>query len=423
MNRIFYVLLITSIFSFISCQKDEAEIPEVLEETVYFTLTVEQSFLETYLDQWIIITNEEGELLSHLHMTEEGVYNFTEHKNQLSDKLGIYLLGVNSKDNSFEMNGYLNIDQADGWYLNYDQGDYKQEVGIVEIKISNYPKVIIGTNVITISNSHGFAYKEALRIDNDIWDGIIDTITFTASIVKENDTIIIGNTCLDNDPRYLKLEGVNSHEKYEFDFFDDFTPYENIITYEVPSNSTGSIFSYTIGHKSNTKIDNSIRLTGGISRFTQFGYIDGFDSYKTILSIWDINEYSKISFSKMGGMANTKEFNIPDNNFTILNSTLGNFDYSFSGGFDYLNSQWTMIKENSYSNFIVHESTNSSCRHLQSIPKEITDIYSFIQLSDLEYKTSNFTDNIEGYSYNQFISETFKNADKSQDYKWFEFSN
>ena len=405
--NIFYLLFIsiTAVISLTNCSKDEVVDPP--EENIpYFSIKAEKLYLMYGHDHWVVVTNDKGEVLDFQNLTAEGDYEFIEHSNELSEELGVYLFSISDFNDIYSINGYLNIPRGDIWSLKTRKG-YGQ-YGIVNIRVSNFPSTWTDILLPANNNTGGFSYNGMEEIDLDPWDGIADTVIFPLPIIKDSDTLIITNALKDNDPRYLRISGVSPGQSYEFDFFEDFVPYDKIVNYQIQDEGD-LYYTFVAGIQSNDIHYLTFRYKTHETKFTQLGYINGFDFYNSTIKSKNYKGFSVVSFFKRGEPIDPNEIQFPQNDFQILNSSISNFSYEASEELVYRKSEWNKPSDRTY--LTIYEKTSGSFKQLSSVPFEINDLYPYVKLSDLQYRQSEFFDVVENYSYEEFIKEKFRDSE------------
>ena len=413
LNRSFIKLLVLLIFLY-SCDSGNDDIIDA-DKSAYLELEIDQSIVSFDRDFWIIITNDEGKILSDSLISAGGNIKFKEHDNEITEYLGIYFFEVSNDSEYFSANGILSVKKNSS--LRFDKTrDYGDpDIGQVDIEITNYPNTTVGVNLPVTTNTQEFTYEDAEIIDaeNDL---LYDTIRFKMSIVQENDTLLIGNAYRDNDPRYLKIEGVNVGDKYSFDFFDDFIPYENMVIHEFSSTERLLLSAFVFGYKNNTSYPISARLTSSDTRLTQFGYIDGFDSYRSSITIGKFDENGYTKYVKKGDPIKINELDLPEFSVKVLNGSFSNFDYSYARELSWRKSSW-YGEGNSI--FYVYEDLNNPCKQLSRLPEKFSTLYEFIKLDKLEYIRSDFIENIGGYSYETYFGTYFSNYLEAEKFHYY----
>lgn len=414
----FYVFI--SVLWLFSCDPSDDEFKDIIEtpeKSAFLELEIEESLLSYNSDLWIIITNDEGEVLNDSLIESGGKIAFIEHQNEISDYLGIYFFKVFNDTKHYRAEGILGIERNTSLSFdkNWDSND--PEIGIVDVEITNFPNTYLGINLLAVSNTQGFAHKGSEIIDSDPYDLVVDTMKFKMSIVKENDTLLIGNSFKDNDPRYLRISGVNDGEFYTFDFDEDFIPYEHIVTHEAPESEGFTIEAFVLGYKGQSLFYNSMRWTSWSYRFTQFGYIDGFDANKTVYSVHGYQGYDEVGFVKKGGIVNSSELELPKYSLSITDTTFSNFDYSYTRSLAYRRAEWR-TKDIS-SNMYIYEDLSNRCKQFSELPTDMSTRYDFIDLNNLEFVKSQFIENLGGYDYSLYFGEMYSNYPQENDFSYY----
>lgn len=405
---------------FYSCASPDDELVDIVEtpdEPAYLELEIDESLLSYNSDFWIVLTNDDGEILTDSLIRTGGKVDFIEHVSEISDYLGIYFFKIFHESKSYSVEAILNIEKGSTLSFNNTWNHGNPEIGTVDVEITNFPNTYLGINLLATSNTQGFAHKSSETIDSDPYDLVVDTIRFKMSIVKENDTLLIGNSFKDNDPRYLKIEGVNDGESYLFDFVEDFIPYNQIVTHEAPPSDNFRIKSFVFGYKDQSSFYTSMRYTSWSYRFTQFGYVNGFDNYKTIYGVGGLQGYDEVGFVKRGEAVNSEELELPQYSVSITDTTFINFDYSYTRALAYRKATWT--SEDRESNLYIYEDLTNKCKQLSNLPDKISSQYDFINLDKLDFVQCEFIENVEGFSYTNYFGEIYSNYPQENEYKYY----
>lgn len=402
------------VFLLYSCDSSE----DVLLETAYLRLEIDESQLSSNTDFWVILTNDDGEVLADSLIEKGGPIEFIEHKKELSEYLGIYFINVVPDIKRYDAYGYLNI--AKNSSISFDRiwQSRRPQIGKAEVEITNFPINYYHIDPPVANHTEGLSWRDTEIIDANQNDDLIDTIRFEMAIVQQNDTLFIGNSYKDKDLRYLKIEGVNNGDIYSYDFFEDFVPYEHVVTYEATQNEPFEIENYVVGYNGRFLLINSRRLNAWSQRFTQFGYVNGFDYYITFYGMRSSGG-RKTSFTKRGGAISTDKLDMPNYALEITDSSFIDFNFSHDQTLTYRKAMWQ--SEDNTSNFHVYENLISKSGQLKELPNEIQSRYDFIDLRSLKYVQSEFIENIEGYEFTNYIGAEASMFYQDIEYEYYSF--
>lgn len=377
-----------------SSEEEEASI----EEIVYFTY---QNLEIGGLENWIIIHDENGDLVDFKQITEVGSTTFTIGEDVMPDNLSVTKLSYSSDlagNNLYHrLLTYTDLEVGSVWEdrLGSFEGNL---VGNFNLQVTN----LSGVENILITAQGG-----TLRFGNanaDEFEG--NTLQLNAIPLYEEQEYLISIRDSNGLSKYLFLTPQNGID-YSFDY-DGFQEFDDTLEVELPPNDFNIMF--TGGFKTNDW--NTYQNFG--HNFTEYigygdgvfnlGYIDGYERYRTLISL------TRDDFTYTFGTIGEKLQNIsfPDRpSFMVENTSI--YDLRFSIGLNFITKntrhESTIVDEQSRFLSTVWEvfSTGTFSQKVGQLPVEIVERYPDMVLEDLELKkVSLFTD---GYEQQQFFED------------------
>lgn len=338
--------------------KPKPEEPDKPEEQVYFSYFSDPYEYDAYSysqwnDNWVILHNQDGELLDYREFAIGDSLEFKESVVKLSN---VQTLSVTILKHSLsEGGGDLHIMETSsgikkgtiwGWTVNEPTVPIPQptkSVG-VSITVNNVPNVH-WFDISSLVNNHVASnpfYQEtdALKISSvPLYEGI----SYILSLRDGNEEI-----------KYQLLELPNPFSNIDLDY-GDFLDYDQVLEVEIPEYK-GYVARVSAGNKSinySNKTTISSESSGRLARRkAKLGYINDFDTFVTnlVLHYDDQTVYSRY---KTGAIPIS--INVPENpQFEVGGSTI--YDYSFTTNQEYYRNTSTWTYENEEKDIITRYS-------------------------------------------------------------------
>ncbi len=415
------ILITTSLSLFVhlfsACSNNgttESDPKEELTPEVYFTLKIDSEWLTLdSKDNWIIIHDENGQLLDYREYKNGDNLIFETLSNTLTDKLTITTFSYNTSPtlNTYSITTYPDIPKSSTWTFKHSPLISKPLVdnnttGKFSITVDNIPEfkkhVLSGDNRINNANSN-------ITISPD---PRYDSLNITdIDLFERNDyilTILDGNGNL----KHLKINNVQNNDHLNFDYnnFNDFDDYLNI-NLDSPMQTNLEVLAlketlnddlgvYTLDHN----LDFS--YIGQTKNFVKIGYLDMFKKYKIRFNL-NYEDYS-IHYRRRGDKV--KSLNIPTKpDFNINVSALSDFNLTISSDYVRQISYWHTPNDliNDNKNKVVWEISSDSNSNLNfpGLPDDIKNTYPNLDLNSLKY--SGTTLFLKSESQSDFINNSF----------------
>ena len=108
------------------------------------------------------------------------------------------------------------------------------------------------------------------------------------------------------------------------------------------------------------------------------------------------------------------EVTLPDNSLSILDASIGNFKFTYSSTYTYLNHYWKKEAPDHTIHWRVF-SDNSTTPPITELPEEFTVKYPSVSLNNLNYWISDFNKYEDGYTYSQYLHDMFEGGGSVSD--------
>lgn len=395
------IFILVSIFLIlVSCSKSESpsEPPEIIpQQEVYFTFNVDEEFDTSESDNWLIIHDDNGNLLDFEPYESGSELIFEDLETNVSDKLIISNLSIRPATGNelYHIQTYVDINKKSQWKLQSPSDNSTSNViGNFKLNINNIPGSQSDVQF-SISHAKGqIGWSSTISSNNP---GQVDLKIENLELTESNDfmiSIIDGNW----DIKYYMVEDVKSDDIFNLDY-SDFSFFDNTLTISLPSNTTfhrHHVYSYDsqLGISRGYLLNDyrSSAFNSQILNELKLPYLNAFSNYRTEVVVGlDNYVYSRIIYG-----AKPENINIPENlSLVVNNESIQNFSYS-------VNFNNIIMKSNTWNSSsgvrnVDHSETTwivlspgSEFPVLGDIPQELKNQYPNIRLSELNLKSSLF---------------------------------
>lgn len=385
----FKKLLVFSIAMFlISCASDDS-IPEL-----YFTYKANTDTSES--DNWIIIHNENGELLDYNKYEENDFIKFETLNPLLTDKISVTLFSY-SQTNSDTFHGIkttTGVDKGTVWDDKprlINEGKRNTSIGDFNFTLNNFPSI----ELLNISNENGeIGGGLSGTGSNGLW-------TYSASnytLYEKNDYLFtIAEPIL--DAKYYFLEDIQDGDDISIDY-SEFKLFDSYLNIDIPSNTTYLLVLLGFEDYQDYSISEGYVLNQIFpfdrndlnQNLLQIGYLDRFTKYRTQFRV-NFDNYT-YNYLKNGSKPN--EIIVPkDPTFNINDNSLQNFKFSTDVNFVKYVGKWSYSTGIRNTDWIVStwevESQTNLDHKIGELPKEIIMSYPKLKINSLEYFQTDFT--------------------------------
>ena len=418
------LLFFTAICFLISCTEEteieesiakEKPIPEEPKEEVYLTYRLNEHSDTTEIEYWVIVHNQDGELLDYKSIKEDSTLTFSAIDTALvnTEKLVVTTLSVAEYDNLSSHNLYTYTDISKGFKWNSSE---PEEASSIFIEKLNTYKSNESTNNLTYKagNSSITVNSAPTILKYQVYSPKSGVVDSNYNIINE-ETFSIENIELLSGIRYLFFIG-DAEESLKYHFFElgsdsqdvildynQFKDYEYVLETTLPENAYQFSTSNGFGTPINPKIayETSVELNFDNPTVSRIGYISGFDSYSTSFSIKLENDYIYF-YSKNLHQLPPEEIKILERpSFNIIQDALYNFEFNTDSNYISSSSIWnseTLSTENRRSTTTWKIfSSNKSSHTVGSLPVEVNTLYTNLDLDKLKYSQTHLI--IQGKTY------------------------
>jgi len=396
-------LLAILFLSLIACGEDEIIDDVTPPDIQAFTFITNDTYVHENQRKWVLVYDSENVLLAEkeLENNKEIILEWETGENDLP--LMIQLITFNSSANSesYTINAYTDL-KPDVWHLNGSiQSDKPAKLGSNRVDLNDFDyNAFTYKHIQNLGNGHRALGDDYFFIDQHYNPDIIWMSFFNPG----------------EPPAYKLVENVSLNENFSFTF-SDFLQMENYVEYEFPESTVSDIMITS----------NQPFYDGIIPRFrmyhnTQFdlstsirGYYPGDLFTKYELSTYFLSDNNTESMLYRGATP-PDEFIRLEVSETIGNTSVHGFNSLVSADADYMRHEWNHVISvpGGISSFFYYNVFSPVSQNYDftapELPEYITDLDSeFIDLNNLEFKSTRFskTDNLGGYDdfiHNQFIN-------------------
>lgn len=388
--------------------KEEPEVPEQVDET-YFTLNVATDWLsENSIDNWIIIHDENGELLAHKSFANGTTLTFDALQKEVTDIIHIttlYVVTSTDLTKEYRLETHTGIPKSTTWnfkksVLNTLPLTPNPKIGTFDIIVENLPNIhrhyLSGIN--NISNSISEITTSDLQPTH--WK-----LHIKNTDLHEQDHYILIILDENQSLKYIELEDIQDQEILHLDY-SDFNEFDDYLNIELPTavtksdptvymlkdekESTQSLF--TLSHHFN-----SAYWFKGLD-FIKIGFLNQYATYDVDISL-DLGDYT-YRYQKKG--PKTEVLEIPAKPvITYDDSSIYNFSFATTTEYVSKTNFWTSDLDqntNSITLWTVHSDSNlESNISFKKLPDDILDSHPDLNINSMIFSSTNLK--IKGASY------------------------
>ena len=389
------LILLVVLFVLQACSENPEPEPEP-EPEVFLTVAISVDYY-SFEDMWVFATDETGKVLD-AHPVKPGV---TVTLKALSPPALVNLTVHHNNGSSSSINHafltYAGIARGDEITLGTPQnyGVLPPVGGKATINIQN-----CGTYAFS-NLSDGFTYSQFNSKDNTF-------IAASLDLRQETSRILISSRTATGDPVYGWVDNVVDGGVYTVDF-DALTPFPKTISVAYSE----SISAVMIGKNTNAggigyfMSNNGFSKTPGTAASAKFGYLDGFDEYSFFVGTTiTTSTYYRSTHYKKYGTTMPLEVTLPDNSLSILNPSIGNFNFTYSSAYTLMGHYWKSDVPGNTIHWQVFTDKSVAPR-ITELPEAFTIKYPSVSLNSLNYWISYFNKYEDGYTYSQYLQDVF----------------
>ncbi len=403
MNKIRHYLLIIFFLSLIACEDDNIIDDPILPDIQTFTFLTNDTYVSENQRKWVLIYDSENILLAEkeLENNKEIILEWETGENDLPLMIQLITFNSTASSRSYTINAYTDL-KLDVWHLNGSiQSDKPPKLGSNRVELNDF-------------DYNAYTYRTIQNLGNGT--RVPGDDFFIIDQHHNPDMIWMSFFNPGENPMYKLVEDVSLNENFSFSS-DDFSQMENYVEYEFPESNVSDIMitsyqsfydgintRFRMYHNTQFDLSTSIR-----------GYYPGdlFDGYQ--LSTYFMSD-NNTEYMYYRGATLPDEFIRMETSEEISNSSIHGFNSLVSADAEYMRHEWNYVIDVPggiirffYYNVFSPVSQNYNF-DAPELPLYITDLDSeFIDLNNLEFKSTRFskTDNLGGYDdfiHNQFIN-------------------
>ena len=385
-------------------ENPQEEEPELI---TYFTFEVSRNTADT--DDWVIIHDENGNLLDYKPF-ESGdtlVFEISEDEVQ-PNSLTITLLEY---DNSITANMLHNLNT----YPEVPMGSHWKHTDDAEPVNENYRGAATGNFFVSLSNAVTPKYqvlsdrKGLISYQN----GFFQQLEFNA-LIYDSSTIHYSIYDTNNDLKYFEIDGVSNDDQIFIDY-TDFQSYDSYVEINLPVDVYPSHF--LISEVTAFEEDRPMNMSGGVyfnyvisennaTSPYKLGYLNSYSKYHTFLFL-SLSSHAYF-YEKYG--AKPEEISIPENpTISVTNESISNFQFETNVDFQMKDVLWE-VKEGSNMVDLVQTSwhiisTPGFMGTIGEIPEEIQQTYPSIKINELKLSSTSL--HLDFITYPELIQREF----------------
>lgn len=405
---------------------DIEEEPEVLEQVneTYFTLNVAPNWLsEDSIDNWIIIHDENGNLLDYSKYKNGDELSFEAINDSVSENLRIttlsYFKYTSEEKRNYYLNTYPNVPKNSIWNLKIlsSTGDALLEnpiIGKFNLKVDNIPGVKIHTLSVDNRINNQSANIKISESNSQYYQLNINEIDLT-----ERDNYFLSILDGDNNLKYIFFDNIQNGENINLDY-QDFKDFDSYLNIDLPPQQYLKLYPTVLAYPEYTTQTNAVYTFNhpydssywnlGLD-FIKIGYLNEFKKYEIRFEL-SLDGYS-YNYVKIG--SKTNNLSIPEMpNITYKDYSI--YDFSFSTNTEYhrKTNTWKYNSDNSSTTWSIFSDSKSNL-NFNHLPEEITNTYPDINIDAMKFNRSELY--LIGESQTDFIKNTFVANDKAIEYE------
>jgi len=202
------------------------------------------------------------------------------------------------------------------------------------------------------------------------------------------------------EPAYAWAKGVKQSDVINLDFTKDFATMPHLTQLNFPGMNKATIDGLKASTGKTYRLMDTHLLTNASDSYQPtIGYIDGFDSYQTM--IWNRRANGIVLYSKVGTV--NIPASLPTFTFSAIKSDLRDFAFNFSEDYTYYIASWKYTSAYQTTFWSVIGPPNTTAKGL-ALPDEITAKYPDIDMSKAVYFGVNYAKILSGGSYAELMT-------------------
>lgn len=426
--------LFLSFYMFFGCTKDAPQVPETdsgnpIEKEpiepvnmVYFTLNVSENYIPEGTEEWIIIHDENGNLVDHKRVTNGNSINFENLSTRTPQTYSVtrfrHLL-FSSGTSRFFLDTYPDISYGAVWNYKYNNEPIKRELnptvpGSFSINVNNIPPTYnFNLSALQVYDAYGgyidLSYTNRLQI---LEIPLRETSNYILSIIDGH-----------NELKYTLLENVKNEDSWTLDY-NQFLDFDQYVAIDLPNQNIK--YNYIInGLEEDVEYPGNygFEYQSNVSHFNsppyrtelKLGYLDSFAKYKTWFGITMEDENYSYRYYKQG--ERPIGIKIPEKpNFNIIGETVYDFYFTSLSEYQFKASYWRVVEETGdiapeyggknpdATAWTIYADRGTNPK-IAEFPEELTIKFPNLNVENLEYQKTTLY--LISDSYTNFITRNF----------------
>jgi hypothetical protein len=385
-----------------SCGGDK-EPPGPQEESI-FQLTVDEAYISAFTDDWVIISNHLGEVVSFTSFETGEVVAIDTFASLFSENMTVTLLSYQSATSQlkevYTVRSYKSVPLGSSWNLAGNVSPYGRPSEDVKLELTNRP----------LSARTSTWYSSLGSYVNSISHSSVTTLAVTTPLTD----LLISYTGYFR-PRH-KLLDLSQGSNYSFNVSTEFDYFDEEITVPIVSESLSlGLSGLTSEETSGSGAHNFGGWFGSTDGTFKVGYNNGYDLYRidwTATTNNNIQGYLRISDTP----PKASDFEMSSFDFTVSNNGINSFGFSADSELSYYQGEWRQDN-------VVYPKVNWKVMSPVDSPKPVisafpTNVHASWDalddlLSKLIYAKATFTVGLNGHTYEKRLEWEYVVANKN----------
>jgi hypothetical protein len=368
--------------------------PDLLESVLKIDAT--EYALLSGTEAWLFIVDNAGSILETKQLLGGEILNFTAATN--SDSITLVKVSHYEPDH-VDILMYGGIKRGTTLKFAFADGSIPQMpafTGNASIKVNNYPT--IGNNPLVIA-SPDVNYRETPNA------GLVNA---SFPIYGDKTSILLSAFRNDGVPVYKLIEEVSANQVVEADF-SSFSTYPFTIQVPEEDNLNYLLSGYDSAWEYYGTAFSSHQWFNGSASPAVMGYLPGYSGYYTVVkSVLPVDHYVAVSYTKRGTIPDASKLELPSFAYSIINASVKSPQFSIDRGYDYMHATWGYSPVGSTQVFCHIYTPPNFHPKLTTLPSEILAKYPQLDLDKLIFASCDFTEYLNGYTYEQTIIDFLK---------------
>jgi hypothetical protein len=353
---------------------------------------------------WLIATNESGEAIQQQQWHGEKHFQL---RAPLStpQKFNLILLFVEypGKQKKFSIKAFEGLSPGRLWSLG-ESFNYTAPVGNFELSFNDVPNEDFEN--IRASQDENILHKTgACSVDG----GLVNC-NHQFELYATSRPVMFAYTPGNGVPMYFQPDTLTVGKSYIYNFSEVFQPFDHVV--EIPRHDEVFVVCDIQGIDSGKQYPQTYYYSGDPGENFKVGYNDGYAKYRAKYDTYFTGRFC--SWTVVGSSLNANDFLLPENDFTIVDHSFQDFDFSiqWNKNLEYHRSEWIYFLPNTTGSETIrlelYGREGKGSNVIQAFPSVITNQHpDLLELDKLEHLLSEFTFNNGDVTYEDAIDEIF----------------